>query len=83
MVKDIFPPHEGSLPGYLGRRGGYGVSGRRRRHSGPELWKSDGTAGGTVQVRDIIPGAGGAYPGDLTDVNGTLFLYDRLWPLEE
>jgi ELWxxDGT repeat protein len=26
-----------------------------------------------VLVRDIIPGPGGSYPGDLTDVNGTLF----------
>ena len=26
--------------------------------SGQELWKSDGTAGGTVMVKDINPGPG-------------------------
>ena len=29
---------------------------RRRRHHGDELWKSDGTAAGTVLVKDINPG---------------------------
>src|SRR5205085_4663061 len=41
--------------------------------SGPELWKSDGTSGGTVLVKDIRPGAAGASLDNLTDVNGTLF----------
>jgi ELWxxDGT repeat protein len=43
--------------------------------SGYELWKSDGTAGGTVRVKDINPGAGGAFqfPISAADVNGTLF----------
>ena len=40
---------------------------------GTELWKSDGTAEGTVLVKDIIPGAEGASPGELTLVNGVLF----------
>ena len=40
---------------------------------GAELWKSDGTARGTVMVRDIFPGAGGSFPGELTPANGTLF----------
>jgi ELWxxDGT repeat protein len=29
---------------------------------GNELWKSDGTAGGTVMVDDIQPGSAGSYP---------------------
>src|SRR5262249_13146148 len=37
-----------------------------------ELWKSDGTAAGTVLVKDIYPG-GPSYPGSLTNVNGTRF----------
>jgi ELWxxDGT repeat protein len=52
---------------------------------GKELWKSDGTATGTVQVKDIKPGSRGSigdgdtYPYEtpaplLTPVNGTLFL---------
>ena len=41
--------------------------------SGNELWKSNGTAAGTVLVKDINPGSGGGDPGSLTNVNGTLF----------
>jgi len=40
--------------------------------SGMELWKSDGTASGTVMVKDIAP-YGPSSPHHLTDVNGTLF----------
>ena len=41
--------------------------------SGIELWKTDGTADGTVEVRDINPGLGDSSPAFLTDVNGTVF----------
>src|SRR5436190_5937426 len=37
---------------------------------GFELWKSDGTAQGTVLVKDIYPGSEGSRPSDLLDVNG-------------
>jgi len=40
---------------------------------GFELWKSNGTALGTVLVRDINPGASNAFPLDLTNINGMLF----------
>lgn len=39
---------------------------------GVELWKSDGTAAGTVMVKDINP-LGDSSPADLINVNGTLF----------
>ena len=45
--------------------------------SGEELWTSDGTAGGTVQVRDIVPGTQGSTPSNLTDVAGMLFFSVR------
>src|SRR4051812_25666491 len=41
--------------------------------SGTELWKSDGTAAGTVLVKDIIPGSASSDPYNLTSVNGRLF----------
>ncbi len=40
---------------------------------GDELWKSDGTAAGTMMVKDIGPGSSGSDPQDLTNVNGTLY----------
>ncbi len=40
---------------------------------GDELWKSDGTAAGTVLVKDIFPNASSSLPRYLTNVNGTLF----------
>jgi ELWxxDGT repeat protein len=40
---------------------------------GPELWKSDGTAAGTVLVKDINPGSAASSPSSLTNLNGTLF----------
>jgi ELWxxDGT repeat protein len=41
--------------------------------NGRELWMSDGTAAGTVLVKDIIPGGAFSNPSTLTNVNGTLF----------
>lgn len=41
--------------------------------NGRELWKSDGTAAGTVLVKDIVAGFSGSNPQYLTNVNGTLF----------
>ncbi len=41
--------------------------------TGNELWKSDGTAAGTVLVKDIASGVGNSFPSSLTNVNGTLF----------
>ncbi|MDO1447665.1 PA14 domain-containing protein [Rhodocytophaga aerolata] len=38
-----------------------------------ELWKTDGTAQGTVLVKDIAPGLFGSHPSQLTISNGTLF----------
>jgi ELWxxDGT repeat protein len=42
--------------------------------NGQELWRSDGTAAGTVLVKDIWPGSGSSffYP-SLTNVNGVLY----------
>jgi ELWxxDGT repeat protein len=37
--------------------------------SSDELWKSNGTAAGTVLVKDIRPGKPGPGPNSLTNVN--------------
>lgn len=41
--------------------------------NGFELWRSNGTAQGTLLVKDINPGGSNSSPARLTDVNGTLF----------
>ena len=41
--------------------------------TGSELWKTDGTAAGTVMVKDINSGAGDSYPSYLTVFNGALY----------
>ena len=38
-----------------------------------ELWKSDGTAAGTVRLADINPGNAASYPGYFTPFNNILF----------
>ena len=40
---------------------------------GYELWATDGTAEGTRLVKDLLPGAGSSYPGNLVDVGGVLY----------
>ena len=41
--------------------------------NGTELWKTDGTAVGTVMVKDINPGQQHSQPSNLTNVNGVLY----------
>ena len=41
--------------------------------TGCELWRSDGTPAGTALLKDINGGTVSSNPGELTDVNGTLF----------
>jgi ELWxxDGT repeat protein len=76
LVKDInrgpgsfFPPLAGGEPtnvnGTVFFRGDDGIR-------GPQLWKSDGTAAGTVPLTDF-PVGDQVIPYDLTNVNGTLF----------
>ena len=42
---------------------------------GPELWRSDGTSGGTYLVKDINPGPAGSYLNGIIAANGLLFFY--------
>lgn len=41
--------------------------------NGYELWRSNGTAAGTVLVKDILPGSDSSSPSNLTNVNGVLY----------
>jgi ELWxxDGT repeat protein len=41
--------------------------------TGAELWKTDGTEAGTVVVKDIVPGAEGSTPTDLTAIGSLVY----------
>jgi len=41
--------------------------------NGAELWRSNGTSGGTYLVKDIYPGPTGSYPTNLTVIGNTLY----------
>jgi|GEM_PF-1296772 len=84
LVKDIKPGSESSAPVYdvMGFNSqlpfDFAIVGSTlffvaNGPAGEELWKSDGTTAGTVQVKDIKPGSEGSNPRSLTVVNGTLY----------
>ncbi len=72
LVKDIDAGSDSSWPNDLTDVNGtlfFTANSRSGANAGQQLWKSDGTAGGTILLADIKPGA----IGHLTNVNGTLF----------
>jgi ELWxxDGT repeat protein len=78
MVKDIrpgaghaFPPEQFPFVS-LFNMGGTLYFGADDGANGMELWRSDGTADGTVLAADINPGAAPSYPYWLREVNGAL-----------
>ena len=83
LVRDIAPGSDSSNPESLTELNGQLYFAADDAVHGRELWKSDGTAEGTVLLRDLRPGEGyqfpygdGPYqstPRELTNVNGTLF----------
>jgi ELWxxDGT repeat protein len=96
MVADIAPGAAPSNPSSIVQIGSTVYFAANDGAHGTELWKSSGTAASTVMVKDIAPGGFvnhyGTYvpntsnPGNLTNVNGTLFFTandgvhgDELW----
>ncbi|GBE72822.1 hypothetical protein myaer87_00490 [Microcystis aeruginosa NIES-87] len=80
LVKDIYPGSFGPYPGNLTARGNTLFFTAYDSVNGEELWRSDGTAAGTVRVADISPGDYGSYPSNLRVVGNTLFFqaYDSV-----
>src|SRR5262249_1087926 len=71
LVRDINTAPAGSDPANLTDVGGTLFFTAVTPETGRELWKSDGTAEGTVLVRDIFPGVESSAPANLTNVGGT------------
>ena len=83
MVKDVFPGSvydpssssdvpNSSSPQHLTEVGGKLYFAAADATSGRELWASDGTAGGTFLMGDIVAGTGGSSPQSLFSHDGTL-----------
>ncbi|MDY7226459.1 ELWxxDGT repeat protein [Hyalangium rubrum] len=69
-----FYPHELTPVGEtLFFTAGGGEAGLPGDAAGEELWRSDGTAGGTVKVKDIRPGPESSAPGAFAAMNGLLY----------
>jgi ELWxxDGT repeat protein len=62
LVKDIYPGSSNSSPGSLTARGNTLFFTANDGVNGGELWKSDGTAAGTVLVKDIRSGSSNSSP---------------------
>jgi ELWxxDGT repeat protein len=88
MVKDIYPGNAPGYSGYWGYYPGGPYSSSPSSLTnvngtlyftatdathGTQLWKSDGTAAGTVLVKDFSPGWSGGVE-SLANVNGTLYI---------
>ena len=72
MVKDIFPGNLASQP-YLTAVGSTLYFQASNGTNGYELWKSDGSADGTVMVKDINAGAADSSPSYLAVIGSTLY----------
>ena len=86
MVKDIRSGSSSSSPAYLTAVGSTLYFRATDGTNGQELWKSDGSASGTVMVKDIRSGSSASNPSFLTAVGSTLYFTaddgtkgDELW----
>src|SRR6266542_2274859 len=75
LVADIVPGVVGSKPSDLVPVNGTLFFVANDGDHGTELWKSNGTAAGTVLVKDIRPGPGDADPQNLTSVGGKILFF--------
>ncbi len=58
---------------YLTTSGNYLYFAANQPSTGEELWRTDGTAGGTIILPEAVAGSTGGSPSYMTDVNGTLY----------
>jgi ELWxxDGT repeat protein len=75
LVKDINTTLADAAPEHFVASNGVPYFTATDGADGTQLWKTDGTAAGTVAVTGLVPGDPKAIPQDLTDVNGTLYFF--------
>src|SRR5436189_6315325 len=78
LVSDVNQAPSGEYrPTAITESAGVGYYGHHDAEHGAELWRSDGTTGGTWMVKDVRPGPAGSFaayqPDVIADVGGTLF----------
>lgn len=76
MLKDINSSgvtENDSAPGEFVKVGSVTFFRAATAEHGQELWKTDGTEGATVLVKDIEPGSFGSYPSRMVAVGSVLF----------
>ncbi len=73
LVKDIDTSTRPSSPEFLVEMDGMLLFSGSDGNYGRELWRSDGTAGGTAMVKDIYVGMDGSEPEALIAVNDTVY----------
>jgi ELWxxDGT repeat protein len=71
--RDTFLKNQGSLPDFLGVSGGVAYFAADDGRTGRELWKTDGTEGGTAQLADICPNGCSSHPLPLLAMPGGFF----------
>jgi ELWxxDGT repeat protein len=79
LVKEIAPGSDGGIPDFSRFRvlGDKLLFAATDRTTGYELWKSDGTAAGTILLKDIYPGTLGGEPYQPVVIGSTAFFWAR------
>ena len=80
QVADLWTPQADSYPARVTDVNGTAFFAATNNGVGRELFKSDGTAGGTTLVKDINPGPDGSEPVSLLNVDGTLYFIATVGP---
>lgn len=73
LVRDIQPGAAASAPFFFTALNGQAIFRANDGTTGIELWKSDGTAAGTMLVKDINPGSAHASPNNFVEFGGQLY----------